>query len=247
MKSFNLHLYLVTDEAAKCRHSLLETVRKAVDGGVTIVQYRSTNPDAGTCYREALPIRDFLAARGIPFIVNNRVDLALALDADGVHIGQRDLPVPSVRAMIGPDKILGLSVSNMDQLRAVDASLVDYLGMGPVFPTISKLNAPPVLGVEGFAALASRSPLPVVAIGGLDAERARQVRATGTAAGIAAVSAICGAEDRKPPHGRWPDCLPGNAGKKPFFQTPCLHHPALSAPSPQIWKKSGRRPRWFSP
>lgn len=75
MKSFNLHLYLVTDEAAKCRHGLLETVRKAVDGGVTIVQYRSTNPDAGTCYREALPIRDFLAARGVPFIVNNRIDL----------------------------------------------------------------------------------------------------------------------------------------------------------------------------
>lgn len=195
MKEFNLHLYLVTDEAAKCRHSLLETVQRAVDGGVTIVQYRSTNPDAGTCYREALPIRDFLASRGVPFIVNNRVDLALVLDADGVHIGQRDLPVPSVRAMIGPDRILGLSVSNADQLRAVDAALVDYLGMGPVFPTISKLNAPPVLGVDGFAALASQSPLPVVAIGGLDAERARQVRATGTAAGIAVVSAICGVED----------------------------------------------------
>lgn len=195
MKEFNLHLYLVTDEAAKCRHSLLDTVRRAVDGGVTIVQYRSTNPDAGTCYREALPIRDLLASRGVPFIVNNRIDLALALDADGVHIGQRDLPVPSVRAMIGPDKILGLSVSNPDQLRAVDTSLVDYLGMGPVFPTISKLNAPPVLGVEGFAALASQSPLPVVAIGGLDADRARQVRATGAAAGIAVVSAICGVED----------------------------------------------------
>ena len=192
MKKFNLHLYLVTDEASKCRYSLLETVRKAADGGVTMVQYRSTNPDAGTCYREALPIRDFLASRGIPFIVNNRIDLALALEADGVHIGQRDLPVPSVRAMIGPDKILGLSVSNKEQLRAVDASLVDYLGMGPVFPTISKLNAPPVLSVEGFAALASQSPLPVVAIGGLDAERARQVRATGTASGIAVVSAICG-------------------------------------------------------
>lgn len=77
----------------------------------------------------------------------------------------------------------------------MDASLVDYLGMGPVFPTISKLNAPPVLSVEGFAALASQSPLPVVAIGGLDAERARQVRATGTASGIAVVSAICGAEN----------------------------------------------------
>ena len=195
MKDFNLHLYLVTDEAAKCRHSLLETVQRAVDGGVTIVQYRSTNPDAGTCYREALPIRDFLASRGVPFIVNNRIDLALALDADGVHIGQRDLPVPAVRAMIGPDRILGLSVSNADQLRAVDAALVDYLGMGPVFPTISKLNAPPVLGVEGFTALASRSPLPVVAIGGLDSERARLVRATGAAGGIAVVSAICGAED----------------------------------------------------
>lgn len=195
MKEFNLHLYLVTDEAAKCRHSLLETVQRAVDGGVTIVQYRSTNPDAGTCYREALPIRDFLASRGVPFIVNNRIDLALALDADGVHIGQRDLPVPAVRAMIGPDRILGLSVSNADQLRAVDAALVDYLGMGPVFPTISKLNAPPVLGVDGFTALASQSPLPVVAIGGLDAERARLVRATGVAGGIAAVSAICGAED----------------------------------------------------
>ena len=195
MKEFSLHLYLVTDEAAKCRHSLLETVQRAVDGGVTIVHYRSTNPDAGTCYREALPIRDFLASRGVPFIVNNRIDLALALDADGVHIGQRDLPVPAVRAMIGPDRILGLSVSNADQLRAVDAALVDYLGMGPVFPTISKLNAPPVLGVDGFAALASQSPLPVVAIGGLDAERARLVRATGAASGIAVVSAICGAED----------------------------------------------------
>ena len=195
MKEFSLHLYLVTDEAAKCRHSLLETVQRAVDGGVTIVQYRSTNPDAGTCYREALPIRDFLASRGVPFIVNNRIDLALARDADGVHIGQRDLPVPAVRAMIGPDRILGLSVSNADQLRAVDAALVDYLGMGPVFPTISKLNAPPVLGVDGFAALASQSPLPVVAIGGLDAERARLVRATGAASGIAVVSAICGAED----------------------------------------------------
>ena len=75
MKKFNLHLYLVTDEASKCRYSLLETVRKAADGGVTMVQYRSTNPDAGTCYREALPIRDFLASRGIPFIVNNRIDL----------------------------------------------------------------------------------------------------------------------------------------------------------------------------
>ncbi len=195
MNAIDLSLYLVTDEAPKCRRSLLETVQKAVDGGVSVVQYRSVNPDGGTCYREALPLRDFLASRSIPFIVNNRIDLALALEADGVHIGQRDLPVPIVRSLIGPQRILGLSVSNAAQLRAVDVSLVDYLGMGPVFPTVSKLNAPPALGVEGFAALASTAPVPVVAIGGLNAERARQVRATGTAAGIAVVSALCGAED----------------------------------------------------
>lgn len=202
-------------------HSLLETVQRAVDGGVTIVQYRSTNPDAGTCYREALPIRDFLASRGVPFIVNNRIDLALALDADGVHIGQRDLPVPAVRAMIGPDRILGLSVSNADQLRAVDAALVDYLGMGPVFPTISKLNAPPVLGVDGFALPWPHNlPCPSSPSAGLDAERARLVRATGAASGIAVVSAICGAEDPEAAARRWPDRLhSGNKrAAKHFFK-----------------------------
>lgn len=194
-KRFDLNLYLVTDEPAKCRLGMLETVERAVAGGVTIVQYRSTNPDAGTCWAEAKPIADFLRSRGVTFIVNNRLDLALALDADGVHIGQRDLPVPLARRLIGPEKILGLSVSNRAQLDAVDPALVDYLGMGPVFPTVSKRNAPPELGVENFAKLAASAPLPVVAIGGLNAERARAVRATGTAAGIAVVSAICGAED----------------------------------------------------
>lgn len=194
-KQFNLNLYLVTDEPGKCRHGMLETVEAAVAGGATIVQYRSTNPDAGTCYAEAKPIADFLRSRGVTFIVNNRIDLALALDADGVHIGQRDLPVPLARKLIGEKKILGLSVSNQAQLDAVDPALVDYLGMGPVFPTVSKKNAPPDLGVENFAKLAAQSPLPVVAIGGLDVARARLVRATGTVAGIAVVSAICGADD----------------------------------------------------
>lgn len=194
-KQFNLNLYLVTDEPGKCRHGMLETVEAAVAGGATIVQYRSTNPDAGTCYAEAKPIADFLRSRGVTFIVNNRIDLALALDADGVHIGQRDLPVPLARKLIGEEKILGLSVSNQAQLDAVDPALVDYLGMGPVFPTVSKKNAPPDLGVENFAKLAAQSPLPVVAIGGLDVARARLVRATGTVAGIAVVSAICGADD----------------------------------------------------
>jgi len=194
-KHFDLNLYLVTDAPEKCRFGMLETVERAVAGGVTIVQYRSTNPDAGTCWAEAKPLADFLRSRGITFIVNNRVDLALALDADGVHVGQRDLPVPQTRRLIGPEKILGLSVSNRAQLDAVDPALVDYLGIGPVFPTISKSDAAPETGIENLAKLATLSPLPVVAIGGLNVERSRAVRATGTVAGIAVVSAICGAED----------------------------------------------------
>lgn len=192
---FDLNLYLVTDVPEKCRLPMAETVLAAIAGGVTIVQYRSSNPDAGTCYKEALPIREACKRAGVSFIVNNRLDLALALEADGAHIGQRDLPVPLARKILGNDKILGLSCSNIEQLRAVDTTLVDYLGMGPVYPTISKLNAPPVLGLEGFSALAAQSKLPVVAIGGIDATRARAIRATGTAAGIAVVSAICGAEN----------------------------------------------------
>lgn len=194
-KHFDLNLYLVTDAPEKCRFGMLETVERAVAGGVTIVQYRSTNPDAGMCWAEAKPLADFLRSRGITFIVNNRVDLALALDADGVHVGQRDLPVPQTRRLIGPEKILGLSVSNRAQLDAVDPALVDYLGIGPVFPTISKSDAAPETGIENLAKLATLSPLPVVAIGGLNVERSRAVRATGTVAGIAVVSAICGAED----------------------------------------------------
>lgn len=192
---FDLSLYLVTDSPEKCRFGLLGTVEAAIAGGVTIVQYRSTNPDAGTCYAEAKPLAEFLRSRGITFIVNNRVDLALALDADGVHVGQSDLPVSVVRKLIGEEKILGFSVSNRAELDAVDVEKVDYLGIGPVFPTISKADASPDLGLADFAVLAALSPLPVVAIGGLDVARARAVRATGTVAGIAVVSAICGAED----------------------------------------------------
>ncbi|MCD8284487.1 MAG: thiamine phosphate synthase [Opitutae bacterium] len=192
---FNLHLYLVTDKPEKCRLPMLDVVKAAIDGGVSIVQYRSINPDAGTCYKEALPIAEFCKKSGVTFVVNNRLDLALALDADGAHIGQRDLPPALARKILGPDKILGLSCSNIEQLRAVDPTLVDYLGMGPVFPTVSKLNAPPVLGIPTFAKLAAQSPLPVVAIGGITPPTAAEIRATGTVAGIAVVSAICGASD----------------------------------------------------
>ena len=194
-KTFDLKLYFVTDDSAKNRHGLLETVEAAVAGGATIVQYRSENPDAGTCYADAKPLAEFLRARHVPFIVNNRADLALALDADGVHVGQRDLPAAAVRAIIGTKKILGLSVSNRAELDAADFEIVDYLGIGPVFPTATKPDAAPAVGTENFAELARRSPVPVVAIGGLNLARARALRAVSPNAGIAVVSAICSAEN----------------------------------------------------
>ena len=197
LQSLPLHLYLVTDEARKCANGLLPTVQQAVGGGVTIVQYRSTCPHYATLLSEATALHNFLRSVGVPLIINNRIDLALEIDAEGAHIGQSDMPPVDAKRLLGSNKILGLSVSTEEQMRAVDASVVDYVGCGPVFPTISKLNAPKDLGVDGWAKLAQLSPVPVVAIGGIDAARARAIRATGLCAGVAVVSAICSSSTPK--------------------------------------------------
>ena len=194
-KKFDLNLYLVTDVPERCRYGLLETVRRAVAGGVSIVQYRRDLHDYEAVLAEVLPLRDFLRGAGVPLIINNDVALAVEIGADVIHIGQSDMPVAEARALIGPDMILGLTVANDAEMDAVDATLVDYVGCGPVFPTISKDDAPAYLGVAKWAELAARCPVPICAIGGLDAERSRAVRATGHCDGIAVVSAICAAED----------------------------------------------------
>lgn len=195
MNTANYHLYLVTDEWERCRHGLLETVKRAVAGGVSIVQYRSEKLTHEQQREQVQPVQAYLRSVNVPLIINDNVQLAVEIDADGIHIGQDDMPVPEARALIGPHKILGLTVTTPEQMAAVDTELVDYLGCGPVFPTITKEDAPPPMGVEGWAALARMSPLPVVAIGGLNRERTAAIRATGLAAGVAVVSAICAAEN----------------------------------------------------
>lgn len=195
MNTPNYHLYLVTDEIERCRYGLEETVRRAVEGGVTIVQYRSELLSHQEQYHQARSLQNYLRSVGVPLIINDNVQLAVELDADGIHIGQKDMPVPEARALIGPNKILGLTVTTPEEMAVVDTSLVDYLGCGPVFPTMTKDDAPPPMGVEGWAELAKLSPLPVVAIGGLNRERTAAIRATGLAAGVAVVSHICAAED----------------------------------------------------
>lgn len=195
MNAANYHLYLVTDEIQRCRYGLVETVSRAVEGGVTIVQYRSEQLSHEEQLREVLPLQAYLRSVGIPLIINDNVQLAVEIDADGIHIGQDDMPVPEARELIGPHKILGLTVTTPEQMAAVNTELVDYLGCGPVFPTITKDDAPPPMGVEGWAELARMSTLPVVAIGGLNKERTAAIRATGLAAGVAVVSHICAAEN----------------------------------------------------
>lgn len=192
---FDLSLYLVTDTPKRCRFPLPETLEAAIAGGVTIVQYRSEHAYGGAAYREALPLVEICRKAGVSFIVNDRIDLALALDADGVHIGQRDFPPEVARRILGPNKIIGFSCSDIDEVRAVDEELVDYLGLGPVFPTQTKTDAAPAMGLESLAICAAATSLPVVAIGGINSENAAAVRAAGENIGIAVVSAICAAPD----------------------------------------------------
>lgn len=194
MNTANYHLYLVTDEIERCKLGLVETVKRAVEGGVTIVQYRSEKLSHEQQKEQVLPLQSYLRSVGVPLIINDNVQLAVEIDADGIHIGQQDMPVPQARALIGPHKILGLTVTTPEEMEAVDVSQVDYLGCGPVFPTITKDDAPPAMGIEGWAELARMSPLPVVAIGGLNRERTAAIRATGLAAGVAVVSYICASD-----------------------------------------------------
>lgn len=190
MRPVDWSVYLVTDVPERyVSAGLLGNVKAAVDGGATVVQYRAPGASGRELFRTATALRGLLRPRGVPLIINDRVDVALAIDADGVHVGQGDLPVQEVRRLIGPDKIVGLSITDEAQLEHVPAGAVDYLGVGPVYPTGSKDDAAPALGLEALRRIAARSALPVVAIGGISLERAPAVFAAGVA-GVAVVSAF---------------------------------------------------------
>jgi thiamine-phosphate pyrophosphorylase len=190
---FDLSLYLVTDPEMTSRRGISDTVAMAITGGVTIVQLRQKDGTARQMVEAGRALKALLSPHGIPLIVNDRIDVAHAIGADGVHVGQGDISPAAARAMLGPRAIIGLSLTDGCQLEALDAS-VDYVGLGPIFPTGTKLDAAPSLGATTFAALRRRIPLPVVAIGGITLANATQAIAAG-ADGIAVVSAICAATD----------------------------------------------------
>lgn len=194
---FDPTLYLVTDTAMCGERGVPATVAAAVAGGVTMVQLRDPHADARTLTALAAELVALLAGTGVAFVVNDRVDVALAAGADGVHLGQRDLPVAEARRLAGADFIIGLSTSNREQIDAVNAlpaGLVDYIGIGPIFATATKPDAAAPVGVAALAGLAARSSVPAVAIGGIKAANLTEVAGAG-AAGAAVVSEICAADD----------------------------------------------------
>jgi thiamine-phosphate pyrophosphorylase len=186
-------VYLVTDAPERYPHGLLAGVEAALAGGVSVVQYRPTAGTRRSHYDCAVALHALLRARGIPLIVNDAVDLALAVDAEGVHVGQSDLPVEVVRRLLGPHKVVGLSITAIDQLAHVGPG-VDYLGVGPVFATVTKHDAAPAMGLSLLSQVVQESPLPIVAIGGITPANAGRVFAAG-AHGVAVVSAVSSASD----------------------------------------------------
>jgi thiamine-phosphate pyrophosphorylase len=187
-------LYLVTDAGLSRGRPAAEVVAAAIRGGVTMVQYREKSAATLAMLEEAREIRRLCARAGVPFIVNDRLDVALAAGADGVHVGQDDLPAAAARRLIGPDRILGVSAGTPEEARRAQEDGADYIGASPIFATPTKPDAPPAMGVEGLRRLAAAVSVPVVAIGGMNARNAALIVAAG-AAGAAVVSAIVAAED----------------------------------------------------
>lgn len=188
-------LYVLTDE--KGGHSHLEVAQGAIAGGATVLQLRAKETDARRLYQTAVRLREMTREAGVVFLVNDRVDVALAVDADGVHVGQQDLPASVVRRLVGPDKIVGLTATTVEEaLEAEREGAADYLGVGPIFtfPTVIKPDASPPIGLEGLRAIVQAVSLPVVAIGGIEHHNVKDVIQTG-AVGVAVVHAVAWAED----------------------------------------------------
>ena len=187
-------LYLVTDRGLCGQKSLEDIVLQAVKGGVSCVQLREKDISTRLFVEEAQRIKEILAPYKIPLIINDRIDIALACGADGVHIGQDDMPYATARLLMGEKAIIGLSVETWDDVEESQKLDVDYIGVSPVFATPTKTDTKGAWGLEGLAKIKAFSCHPLVAIGGLNESNARETVAAGADC-IAVVSAICASPD----------------------------------------------------
>jgi thiamine-phosphate pyrophosphorylase len=189
-------LYFVTDKALSLGRSNLEVIQAAVEGGVTLVQLREKEATTKEFYEEGLKIKDYLLSKNIPLIVNDRIDIALALNAGGVHLGQEDMPVDLARKILGQQKIIGASVFTREEAKAAETLGADYLGLSPIFTTETKPDLREQIGIEGISHLKRAVKIPVVGIGSMNQANAYKAVKAGLD-GIAVVSAICSQEDPK--------------------------------------------------
>jgi thiamine-phosphate pyrophosphorylase len=187
-------LYVITDEDLLPGRTHVQIARAAIDGGARLVQIRDKNASDRAFYEAAVAIRKLTADGGALFFVNDRVDIAAAVGADGVNVGQTDLPVSAARAILGPKPMIGLSCDCIEQAIRAEADGADYVGFGPVFATSTKLDAGPVSGLETLREVCAQVSLPVVAIGGICASNIAEVASVGAAC-AAVISAIVCADD----------------------------------------------------
>jgi thiamine-phosphate pyrophosphorylase len=190
----SLRLCLVTDRGLARGRSVIDLARAAARGGATMVQLREKAATTRAFVEAARALKAALAPLGVPLIVNDRLDIALAVDADGLHVGQSDMPVAEARRLMGPDKVVGLSIEAIEQATRPDAEAADYLGVGPIYAQQTKRDAAVPLGLDGLARIRGLTRKPIVAIGGLTPENSAPALAAG-ADGLAVVSAIVAADD----------------------------------------------------
>jgi thiamine-phosphate diphosphorylase len=192
-RKINYSLYLVTDSVL-ARKSIPEVVKKAVIGGVTCVQIREKSADTRDFIDIAIAVKNILAEYDVPLIINDRIDIALAVNADGVHLGQNDMPLYMARKICGPDMIIGISSESQDDAVEAEMKGADYIAVSPVFSTPTKTDTVLPLGLSGITNIKKSVKIPVIGIGGINLSNAAAVIKSG-ADGIAVVSAIMAADD----------------------------------------------------
>ena len=194
MKTIDLSLYLVTDKSDDVE-KFLKTIEEAIKGGVSVVQIREKTAETLDFYNLALKVKEITTKYNVPLIINDRVDIALAIDADGVHVGQSDMPCEVTRKLIGTDKILGVSAATITEAKKAQKDGADYIGTGAVFPTATKDDAPSITK-QNLKEIVESIDIPVVAIGGINNDNASELTDTGIA-GLSVVRAIMSADDPK--------------------------------------------------
>jgi len=187
------HLYLILDHDLLAGRSLTDVAAAAISGGVKHIQYRAKNLSKRDAYFNAIRLMALAHRSGVTLLINDGVDLAMAVEADGVHLGQEDLPLSAARALLGPNRIIGISVHTPDQAREAEDGGADYLGIGPVFSSTTKQARPP-LGCDALKQFRRLVRIPIIAIGGISASNVREVMAA-KVDGVAVVSAVLSRTD----------------------------------------------------